>query len=166
MWLLRWQSAQTQFMTLMAFGCSLNGDACRRFTSKTVRSSLRRSSPLSTVFNLSMPWITEELARFDRTVGFFSWNDAEISGVMDNNVTGGNLRRSQVNVPGGGAAQTSHSYFYFHSRAERKFKGILRGKSRFPEKPHCCASSPLLIKSDISIKFFTTWNIVYIFSFA
>lgn len=98
-------------MTLMAFGCSLNDDACRRrFTSKTVRSSLRRSSPLSTVFNLSMPWIPEELARFDQTSGLFSWSDAEISGVMDNNVTGGNLRRSQVNVPGGGAAQTSHSY--------------------------------------------------------
>lgn len=124
------------FMTLMAFGCSLNDDACRRrFTSRTVRSSLRRSSPLSTVFNLSMSWIPEELDRFDQTSGWFSWSDAEISGVMDNNVTGGNLRRSQVNVPGGGAAQTSHSYFYFHNRAERKFKGILRGNHDSERNP-------------------------------
>lgn len=152
-------------MTLMAFGCSLNDDACRRFTSKTVRSSLRRSSPLSTVFNLSMPWIPEDSARFDQTIGFFSWNDAEISGVMDN-VTGGNLRRSQVNVPGGGAAPTSHSYFYFHTRAERKFKGILRGNHNSQRNPHCCASSPLFTKFDISIKFFTTRNIASFFSFA
>lgn len=102
----------------------------------------KRFGHLCVVLHHLVPFLTypcrgslKSLPNLIKTIDLFSWSEAEISGVMDNNVTGGKLRRSQVNVPGGGAAQTSHSYFYFHNRAERKFKGILRGNHDSERNP-------------------------------
>lgn len=81
-------------------------------------------------------WIPAEWARFDKIVYLFLWWDAEIYRLPwilsdDNNVTGGNLRRSQVNVPGGSAAQRSHSSFYFQNQTKKEIKRNLKWKYRY-----------------------------------
>lgn len=84
-------------------------------TSKTVRSSLRDSSPLIVDFNLSM---TEDPRRDGWTAGRNRVVPSSERGDLPVflkcvRMAAGNLRSGQVSLPGGGAAGRSHSDSYF-----------------------------------------------------